>query len=374
MTTHWLRPGWRSRSVTARPDAELARLTAQVEALQAELAGLRAKRSDVAEPRLTPASFKDRLSVLRRMSQEPDVHDPETVHPFRQLPFKLRTQRLAESHGVATPEVFDVWPDLDQVNLEQLPDGFVLKSDRGAGGKGVLAMQRMGPDRYRVVGRPGPWTAQRALDHLRTVAATGKIDGPYFAEQLLRTPQGEPVTDDIKIYSFYGEVGQVLLRRLADPTDPSTIRNRYVSAGGADLRAVRSERAISTQIPVPDSLPQAVRIAEHLSRAVGLPFCRVDVYDTDAGVILGEITRAPGGPQQYRPAHDEQLGLAWDRARWRLERDLAMGRPFGIIHGDRPAPSRYPAGHPSHEADHTVWNRPVLPCRVWCGSEGRSGP
>lgn len=391
----WIRNRWRRVPAVARRDAELARRAARITELEARVAegassvtgatGTKSQQPAAApevsapvdpdaaarDPRvrealLTRPSFRHQIGILRRMAERPEEHDPDVVHPFRHLPFKLRTQQLGASHGIPVPQVYRVWPALEDIDLDGLPDALVLKSDRGAGGKGVIQVHRVGQDQYRVPGHPQPRRAAAVVAQLATVAQTGKISGPYFAEELLRTPAGDPVTDDIKLYACYGQVVQVLLRRMSDPGDPTSIRHRYLTAEGTDLKKVAAGLSISAAIPVPAGLDAAVATAQHLSRAVGLPFCRVDLYETDHGVVLGELTRAPGGPQRYLPRHDRAMGAAWEVARWRLERDLADGRPFGLLFGEHPAATRYPDDHPSHDPADRHWNRPVVACEQWC--------
>ncbi len=124
-----------------------------------------------------------------------------------------------------------------------------------------------------------------------------------------------------------------------------------------------------TSIPVPARLPEMVRIAAHLSRAVGLPFCRVDLFDTDDGVVLGEVTRTPGGNERYLPEHDAAMGLAWERAAFRLDLDLLAGRPPGVLHGPVPVDNPYPPSHVSRSADPGPWEPVVRPCEEWCGTD-----
>jgi hypothetical protein len=55
--------------------------------------------------------------------------DPAGQHPFRQVPFKLRNYRLGASHGVPVPTVLRAWSKSDDIDLDDLPDRFVVKSD-----------------------------------------------------------------------------------------------------------------------------------------------------------------------------------------------------------------------------------------------------
>lgn len=363
----------------ARRDAELRRRAQRIQQLEDENAGAReaatpanpprpAKvpaQDPAADQRSDRASFRTHLLELRRIAASQSRLDPDLVHPFRQVPHKLWIHRFGASHRVGVPQVYAVWPDLDAVTLGGLPDQFVLKSDRGAGGRGVLQVTRESPERYATRGESA-LTSEQVVQLLRPAVEAGRIFGPFFAEELLRTPAGEPVQDDLKLYCFYGEVGQVLLRRVGVPGDKDSVGYRYLAADGSDLGRVVKGLRIDPTIEIPDTLAEAVEVAQHLSRAVGLPFSRVDVYATDQGIVLGEITRAPGGPQRYRAAHDESMGRSWEEARWRLERDLATGRPYGMVFGEHPAPDHYPADFIAEGAVDPRRAVPVADCAQWC--------
>lgn len=358
---------WRDVELARRRD-RIKELTAHTEELDGQIAQLRTEldRRALEEDSLARPSFRRLLLSLRRTSVDLRAIDREQRHPLRQLPFKLRNYRFAASHGFAVPEVYRTWSDPGSIDLEGLPDSFVVKSDGGAGSHGVLPLRRTGEDVYETFDGERTLTGEQVRQHFAERTAASRISGPFFAEEALRQLGGGPIPDDIKLYVTYGEVHQVLVRRVAVHGDLRSTSRRYLAADGSDLGdAVRGE-TVDPSLPVPAGLAEMVGVARHLSLAVGLPFVRVDVYDTDRGIVLGEVTRAPGGRQQVRHDHDELMGRAWEAAAYRLDLDLLAGRPPGLLHGDRPAPNLYPEGHVSRSADPGAWEPLVVKCGTWC--------
>jgi hypothetical protein len=351
----------RLRSQVDRLQRKNERLDREGDRLRAEVE----RRIEVVDY-LSRPSFRRSLLTLRRTSVDLRAIDTELRHPLRQVPFKLRNYRFAASHGVPVPTVLRTWSRPEQITVEGLPEGFVIKSDGGAGSHGVLPLRRAGENRLETVDGERVLTADEVREHFVSRTADRRISGPFFAEELLRQPGGGPIPDDIKVYTAHGEVLQVLLRRVGRHGDLHSLARRYVTADGADLGDVLVGAPVDHDVPVPESLPRVVEIARHLSRAVGLPFVRVDLYDTDRGVVLGEVTRAPGGAQLVRPDHDEAMGRAWEAAAYRLDLDLLAGRPAGVLHGDHPAPNLYPAGHVSRSDEPGAWEPTVVSCDEWC--------
>lgn len=339
----------RAASVVREAELEAALTTAQ-----AELARL---------DDLENASF--RLSIRQYVREVRAEHALRAWPPSAalQLPRKLRNLELAASHGVGVPEVYRVWPDLDSLDLSELPDEFVVKSDGGAGSVAVFPLARAAQGRYRLVGAPGEYTAAELVARFRELG--NRARAPFFAEELLHGVDGGPIPDDVKFYMFYGRVGQILVRTVATHGRASTIRLKFIDEEARDFGEVAIGRPHDPSIAIPASLTEMTAAAKHLSRAVGLPFCRVDLYETSSGVMLGEITRAPsGGNEYFTTAQDQLLGRHWIDASARLTADLGAGRPMGPLFGERADLHLYsPSGRPR---DPATFPRTVRPCSQWC--------
>lgn len=261
--------------------------------------------------------------------------DPDYHHPLRQLPVKLPNYRLATSHGVATPTIHGIWPTVDEIGLSDLPDTFVVKSDRGAGAPGVFPLHRRGDGTLTVVNTALVIDAEDLRGRFR---ANRGLSGPHFAEELLVDPSGASIPADIEVYAFYGRVGHVHLRRPQEHGNLNRTYSRFVDEDGNNLGAAVTTAGLDPDIPLLAAMETILDVSRHLPLAVGVPFVRIDLYETDRGVVLGEITRVPGGRHVFSTAHDTFLGTLHEEARWRLERDVMLGRPPGIIHGTHPAP------------------------------------
>lgn len=337
---------------------QLRRATSRTTDVEDRLADVRARLSALEES-LDRPSFDRALVDLRRTVVSLRAVDPTMRHPLRQLPVKLANYRLGASHGISTPQVHAAWASVDEIDLANLPKEFVLKSDRGAGSHGVFPLRRQGPGTFAVINTDRVLDEDQLKDQL---AGTRSLSGPFFAEELLTDPSTSGIPDDIKVYACYGEVGQVMLRRSDEHGNLRRTSWKFVDADGTDLgERVRAARMDHT-IPVPPNLAEIIDASRHLSRAVGVPFVRVDVYATGRGIVLGELTRGPGGRLVNDPAHDAFLGTLLEDARWRLERDIMLGRPAGILHGPHPAPNHYPPGTARDRLVPPV----VVDCNEWC--------
>ncbi|MCO1339053.1 hypothetical protein BJH93_09145 [Kocuria polaris] len=242
---------------------------------------------------------------------------------------KLYARTMAEAHGVGVPELLAHWERIDQVRLGDLPDRFVLKAAGGAASRGVFPLERVADNAYRIITRPEIRSEADILETMARYSRQGKVRAPFFAEALLSGPAPDSLPDDIKFYTFYGEIGHVLLRQVTTHAAGTTVASsKYVDDVGNDLGDINPERGSEPGIELPARFEELVEAARTLSRASRLPFVRVDLYSTAEGIFFGEYTPRPGGSQVYTPDHDEFLGGLWEDAILRLERDLVDGMPF----------------------------------------------
>jgi len=278
-----------------------------------------------------PPSFHANVSRAWRQAQIPQWDRQPPQDPRVALTSKLQTYEFAASHGVRLPERYGTWSRVEEIDWSSLPDRVVLKRDMGTSGYGVLPLTRCS-EGFLLAGHQRP----RDLDRVsQLLSGNGQAEGPYFAEEfLLGSTDDTEVPIDVKVYAFYGEVGHILLRRAIKHALPKWTRWRYVDAEGMDLGNIAYGRKVTPNVPVPEDLDDLVETAALLSKAVALPFVRVDLYSTTRGVVLGELTAIPDGAQaRYPDWYDEQLGELWEDAEVRLAADIRQGRPPTNIYG-----------------------------------------
>lgn len=304
--------------------AELERLTERSQRLEQERARL------MRPPKYSPKhpSWHGRVMEQARVGRLLDEIDTRAEYPRRRLLEKLHNYELARSYGVSTPRVVGIWEQLEEVPWDTLPERFVLKSNRGFSGRGVLPLQRH-DGAFRMIDSHRKMTVRAIESHYQQARA---VAGPFFVEELL-PGTAAVLPDDIKIYAFYGQVADVLLRRVGQHGDTGSISYRFVDADGQELGKVREGHRYDFTIEPPQDLALMVEMARELSLAVPVPFVRVDLYQVPGGVVLGELTPLPGSSETLTREHDRALGAMYDDAEARLLLDLTHGRPFTVTHG-----------------------------------------
>ncbi|MEU4207413.1 ATP-grasp fold amidoligase family protein [Rothia terrae] len=288
-------------------------------------------------------------------------------HPLLNIPQKLRIYEFAASHGIQTPKIYKSYLHLNEVDLDELPDKFVLKSDGGASSEGVLPLRRIGKDSYQRVDGHKTFTGEEVIDFFRQAQKKGTAYGVFFAEELLEQTDGNPIPDDIKIYTMFDAVSHVHLRRVDEHGSVGRSRSRYLSADKEDLGDINPLHAIDSSVPIPDNFDELCEIALHLTRAIGLSFVRIDLYNTTRGIVLGEITRGPGPASMYIAPFDAEVGKKWLIAEARQTLEYQAGRPVGNLWGDQEYLNLYPA-HSEYARQNRLLKK--ISCSDWCKAPG----
>jgi len=360
---------------TTRAAASAAHVV-ETDTLRSEIEILRLKYEDaVAEhERFTRPSFTAKLANYREIFDITRSNNWRAWGPIAQATFKLRSYSLADSLGISTPEIYRVWNSLEDIEFNDIGvDRFVLKADGGHSGVAVMPLIRTTTGWRTLAGKeaaPGGRPSAQMLSRLE------KGRGPYFAEEFLESSSDATIPEDIKVYTAYGQVLQVLVMSTAglQVMNRKTFTRKYFGPDGNDLGPILPGANYGPDIPLPEGWNELLAAAEKISIASGIPFVRVDLYATSRGPVLGELSPGPGGKQMYTLEHDAVLGETWNQAEVRLHRDLARGRPPGTLFGKEPFTWRYPdsdqASHPS------AWPRTVADAQQWFTpvSAGREAP
>lgn len=242
-----------------------------------------------------PRSFNEKLQWLK-------LHDrnPLYVRLVDKIGVKSWViERIGDRFVVPT---IAVWDSVDEIEIEKLPDKFVLKTNHDCGGVVVC------DDR----GTFDPEVARRKLQkHLSTNYFWGTREWPYrdvvpkvFAEKYIDHDRSCDLID-YKFMCFGGQVGCIFTCSGRSEDD---LRVDFFDLEWNHLPFERHYRNSDEAIDRPKSLSQMKSAAERLSE--GIPFVRVDFYEVDGTPIFGEMTFYPGGGfEEFTPEiWDMRLG------------------------------------------------------------------
>lgn len=242
---------------------------------------------------------------------------------------KSQTRPFARMVGVKTPELL-FEGNVGMLSEFEFPELFVVKPRFASTSIGVHLVRNVSGvfedavsgetlDFNRILDRYAEMSSERYGDPMR---------GTFFVEELLTGYRGEVPPPDIRAYMFQGVCGFYLVEDHyggkarasyfnGDFSPMEDVEDRFSVAPNAG----HLECVVDREPPV--RADEVAAVAKRLSVAVPSAFCRVDMYDTPNGVMLGELTFYPGtfyyGNRKLMSKSEAvRLGALWDQADRRL--------------------------------------------------------
>ncbi|WP_336800216.1 ATP-grasp fold amidoligase family protein [Kaistia sp. MMO-174] len=216
---------------------------------------------------------------------------------------ELIRERVGETFLVP---LIGAWTRPEEIAWDSLPDRFVLKPNHGSG-MVALVPDAARLDRAALVTEMRRWLRQ---DYFDCACEWGYRNLPrrIMAEALLTTETGE-TPPEVQVMTFHGRA--VMMRILTGRKGRETRHANWFDTDGVELSLK------SKDIPV-----GAYRLAPELARALadvagrvaaGFGHLRVDVYLTDHGLKIGELTayHASAIVEWNDPRFNELLGRCW---------------------------------------------------------------
>jgi hypothetical protein len=250
-----------------------------------------------------PVTFCEKIQWLKLNDHKPIYHrmvDKVNVKSYI-------TEKIGEQYVIPT---LAVWETLDDIDITQLPNKFVLKTTTGGGSHGVQICRDKSQFDLENAKKLLKQSSRINIFSKYKEWAYKDVKLRYFAEQYIEDCNNEDLVD-YKVYCFNGmpKYIQVIRNRNTKETIDFFDTNwNHQSFIGLNPKAERSR----VEIKKPRELEQMLDLAKRLSYKI--PFLRVDLYNVNGKVYFGETTFYPAsGFGKFNPNEwDTKLGAYID--------------------------------------------------------------
>lgn len=248
---------------------------------------------------LLPKKEAHRLYYLKTMKRKLNVDTPKNFNEKIQyliinkygkeeakLSDKIKVKEYVSSLNIKNlhvPAIYETYNKEDKIDLDKLPDHFVLKCNHGSGDvfickdKSKFDIENIEKKLKKVLDKD---FAKKSLEYHYSM-----IKPMIYAEEYLDDKTNtNPV--DYKFYVFNGKVKNILV---------CTNREKGLQLNDYDLKWNMLDNVVpkykGKKIEKPYNLDEMIKIAEELSG--NIPFVRVDLYNINGKVYFGEYTFTP---------------------------------------------------------------------------------
>ena len=260
-----------------------------------------------------------RLRYLLRFKRLPNLKDPRNLNEkilyqklytdtsaWSMLADKVQVREYIKKCGLENTltKLYAVWDDAADIQFENLPDAFMLKSNNGAGKGTNIAIHDKNllteADIRALKDKASGWLKQKNIGALSAEPHYRNIKPLVFAEELLPIPKGEKSIVDYKLWCFNGEPYVFIVisnRKSGGEAEFSCYDLNW--SNRSDLMATTKHYCLrKTELPRPKNLEKMVEYARILAKP--FPQVRVDLYDIDGRIYFGELTfTSLGGMMNY---------------------------------------------------------------------------
>ncbi len=247
---------------------------------------------------------------------------------FVEVSDKYKVKAYAEARGVRSAKTIYVTDQPETIPFDSLPDSYFIKATHGCGwnilckdGKYFIyktEFNTSNSDEMRKFELTRAQVLEKCKSWLTTVYSKRqwayKCIKPLIMVEELFSPQyaGEELLD-YKVYTFNG-VAKVI--NILGPTIRKKNENVLLDPNWQEYILIHDKYNRPSTLPrKPDNLKEIIDSAEKLGK--GIDFVRVDFYNTDKGIFLGEMTIYPEGGRQNSPSFDPEFNK-WLGAQWIL--------------------------------------------------------
>lgn len=258
-----------------------------------------------------PPSFRYHMDALIRSFQREQTLAGQ--RPFSVLASD-RGWVQAQMRALKIPTADVLRESFQLQRLREALDGIsrcVVKPLRAHSSRGVISLQRQDDFDFYCLQKRRSLRMVEILDRLYTDMREYRFANEWQVEELLLPPSGQLVPlDDFKFYAFRGRVGLILqVARTAGGN-----KYRWYDRDWRAVRTGKYDDEVDETLLLPREPHEMLRIAELVSAKLTPPFCRVDLYETSRGVVLGELTPEPGTYHAFGDMADLYLGALFELA------------------------------------------------------------
>lgn len=229
-----------------------------------------------------PQSFNEKLNWLKLYNRKPEY--TQMVDKFAMKEFVAK--KIGKEYVLP---VLGVWNTPDEIEWEKLPNQFVLKTTHGGGNNGVVICQNLDTfDKMKAIKRLCMSLKQDIYKSLKEWPYKN-VPRRIIAEHYIEEKENKGNLQDYKFFCFNGKV-----RFFKIDFDRSTNHHaNYFDLKGNLLPfgEVACAPIPEKNLKMPSQLDTMVELTEKLSKEK--PFLRVDFYESNNNVYVGELTFYP---------------------------------------------------------------------------------
>jgi hypothetical protein len=221
----------------------------------------------------------------------------------RKLSNKLNAKRFVSKHGIRVAKLLWSGDDPNDIPFDKLPQNYVVKTATGWSSNQVL------PIKNKINAFTNlPISHSEIINYFKEIISNPLYKSTILVEDFISDSHGRNVPLDYKVYCFHGKAHFIMA------IDQKKIKTVYSRNWKIVWDQINLNCNYGYFVPKPIHFNELIVTAETLSKLYKYPFVRVDLYDSNEGVVFGEYTHTPNAGisvKLYTPFANRLFGKLW---------------------------------------------------------------
>ena len=210
--------------------------------------------------------------------------------------YKVREYIEQKGLGHILVKLYAKYDSAKEIDVEKLPEQFVIKTTNGSGGLNVLVCNDKSKIDFNDVKEKLACKKFKSRTGGREWAYYGLEPGIIVEELLVNEKNPEAGVNDYKIFCYNGKAKYVIV----DIDRYIGHKRNFYDTNWNRIEGESDCPACDREIEKPENFEQMLEIAERLSE--DFPYVRVDLYNVSGKIYFGELTFYPwSGYVQFNP-------------------------------------------------------------------------
>lgn len=232
------------------------------------------------------------MGYIERMRRR--ISGDEARVPY-QFGHKVSTHEFCQAVGIPAPKLLRKFDHPAEIDLDGLPDHFVLKPSYSSTSKGVLVLKRVDDCFFDSMSKRLISLKEIVGLQLEVFESHKKTKRKVtIVEERVQDLDATEIPKDYKFLAFQGQIGIIIvINRVGERLSMSYFDGEFrpIVDDRIVFNANIAER--TTMLP-PRNWQRLLNVARRVSVAVPTPCARIDLFDSSRGPLLGEVTLTPG--------------------------------------------------------------------------------
>ena len=248
----------------------------------------------------------DAENIRNTIMEASDTIDKWTdVHNWqRRLSNKYNSREFAKMHGCKVADLYWRGKDVETINLQKLPENYVIRPTIGHSCNGVFVMKKD----VNLFDKKSYTDAEIKDALTQYLSQNPKTE--FLIEEFLTSEDGEyRVLTDYKFFAFNGHIAAILVINRLSPK--AGFQTAYTQNWEQTTTLVTTYPEGNYQNP-PECLNEMIADVKKLSKTYEI-FVRVDFYATNRGSVFGEFSPTPIVGNCSTPFANKLFKQYWDK-------------------------------------------------------------